>query len=319
MSETGPDRERLMTEAIDLVIRLQNDPDNPVAIEMARAWRARSPEHEAMWARVAKIHGASGKVLTDQRKSARAMDPAPTRRKLVIGGGLIALAALGAGYTLGPDLWIRSKADFMTGKGEIRRIALADGSIATLGPESALAVHFATAQRRIELLAGMSFFEVASDPGRPFVVASGALTATSFGTAYDVSNDAGFVTVAVDTGVVEARADGTRATLVRLEAGDWATFSPAAAMERGHRPAGQVASWRNRMIVAEHETVSALAARIGRWLPGRIVVADPFVGAQRVTGVFDLKDPQGALEAVILPTGARVRQVSPYLTLITPL
>jgi transmembrane sensor len=60
MSGAGPDQNRLTDEAIDLVIRLQNDPGNPVAIEMVRAWRARSPEHERIWARVTKVHGAAG-------------------------------------------------------------------------------------------------------------------------------------------------------------------------------------------------------------------------------------------------------------------
>lgn len=321
MSDEGQSQDRLMDEAIDLMIRLQNDPDNPVAIEMARVWRARGPEHERMWERVEKVHGASGKVLTDQRKAEIRKSLGLTRRNLVIGGGLVALAALGAGSTLGPEVLIRARADVMTGKGEIRRVALADGSIATLGPDSALAVDFTRGRRRIELLAGMSFFEAASDPARPFVVASGDLTATALGTAYEVANDAGFVTVAVDHGVVEAHAaDAPPSAAVRLEAGDWVTLDPASRdLEGGRREPGQVALWRDRLIIAEKETVSALAARIGRWIPGRVVMADPFVGSQRVSGIFDLKDPVRALEAVVHPAGARVRQVSSALTVISPL
>ncbi|WP_430512610.1 hypothetical protein [Pannonibacter phragmitetus] len=41
MSGITAERGRLLNEAIDLVIRLQNDPANPVALEMIRAWRAR--------------------------------------------------------------------------------------------------------------------------------------------------------------------------------------------------------------------------------------------------------------------------------------
>ncbi|WP_454915920.1 FecR family protein [Xanthobacter sediminis] len=310
-----------MDEAIDLVIRLQNDPDNPIAIEMARAWCARGPEHEQMWARVAKVHGASGKVLTDRHKAERRESLGLTRRNLVIGGGVVVLGALGAGHFVLPEVLIRAKADVMTGKGEIRRIVLADGSIAILGPDSALAVDFTGVRRRIELLAGMSFFEAASDPGRPFIVASRDLTATALGTAFEVSNDAGFVTVAVDHGVVEARAsDAERSAAVRLEAGDWVTFDPSLrGLERGRREAGQVALWRDKLIIAEKEAVSALAARIGRWIPGRVVMADPFVGSQRVSGVFDLKAPERALEAVVHPAGARVRRVSSFLTIISPL
>lgn len=315
----GEDEDRLTDEAIDLVIRLQNDPGNPVAVEMVRVWRARSPAHRRAWARVSAIHGAAGEVLTNRRKMARRENQGLTRRNLVAGGGL-ALGAVAAGYALLPQALIRARADFVTGTGEIRQVALPDGSAATLGPDSALSVDFSAARRKIELLSGMAYFEVAPDAARPFVVASGDFTATALGTAYDVSSDAGFVTVAVDRGVVEARAPGASlAAGARLEVGDWLMFDRSSRdVERGRRDADQIASWRDNFIVAEKEAVSALVARIGRWLPGRVVVADPFVGERRVSGIFDLNDPMRALEAIVHPTGARVRRVSSLLTVISP-
>ncbi|MEH2514730.1 transmembrane sensor [Bradyrhizobium sp. AZCC 1610] len=320
MSEARPDQDRLTDEAIDLVIRLQNDPENLVAIEMVRAWRARGPEHERIWARVAKVHGAAGKILTDRRRAKRRESLGLTRRNFVIGGA-IGLGAIGTGYSLLPDILIRSRADHITGKGEIRRVSLPDGSVATLGPDSAIAVDFAAQRRRIELLAGMSFFDVASEPQRPFSVQMAELTATALGTAFDVSNDAGMLSVVVDHGVVETRAPSSPlATGARLQAGEWVTFDRSThAVERGSREASQIASWRDNFIIAEKEAVSALVARIGRWIPGRIVMADPFIGAQRVSGIFDLNDPKRALEAVVHPAGARVRQVSTFLTVISPL
>ncbi|MGV6873100.1 FecR family protein [Pseudochelatococcus sp. B33] len=320
MSEAGKGDDRLMDEAIDLLIRLQNDSDNPVAIEMIQAWRARGPEHERIWERVSRIHGASGKILTDRRKAERRQRLGLTRRNLAIGGA-VGLGALGAGRFLLPEMLVRARADFVTGTGDIRYVTLPDGSAVTLGPDSALAVDFSDADRRIELLAGMAFFEVAHEPARPFSVACGEATATALGTAYDVSNDAGYITIGVDHGVVEARA-GTAipAAGIRLETGDWLTFDPVSdEVERGRREAGQIGSWRDNFIVAERETVSALIARIGRWIPGRIVMADPFVGSQRVSGIFDLNDPGRALEAVVHPAGARVRRVSSFLTVISPL
>lgn len=317
-AETGDDR--LMDEAIDLMIRLQNDPDNPVAIEMIQAWRARGPEHERLWERVARIYGASGKILTDRRKADRRQRLGLTRRNLVIGGA-VGFGALGAGHFLLPDMLVQARADFTTGTGDIRNLTLPDGSVATLGPDSALAVDFSDARRGIELLAGMAFFEVAPEPARPFVVVCGEVAATALGTAYDVSSDAGFVTVGVDRGTVEARVTtAVPAAGMRLETGDWMTFDPSSSdIARGTREAGQIGSWRDNFIVAEKETVSALVARIGRWIPGRIVVADPFVGSRRVSGIFDLNDPGRALEAVVHPAGAHVRRVSSFLTVISPL
>ncbi len=63
MDENSGERDRLVSEAIDIVMRMQNDPGNPVPVEMARAWRARSDRHEEIWSRVSRIHGASGQLL----------------------------------------------------------------------------------------------------------------------------------------------------------------------------------------------------------------------------------------------------------------
>lgn len=320
MNETTPDQDRLLDEAIDLIIRYQNDPGNPVAIEMIRAWCARGPQNEEVWARVSKVHGASGRILTEKRRIERRENLGLTRRNFTIGG----LAAFGIGtaaYTFGPNMLLQARADYMTAKGEMRRIDLPDGSLATLGPDSAIALHFRSERRTVDLLAGMSFFEVASDPNRPFSVLSGSLSATALGTAFDVSNDAGILTVSVDHGLVDVSApDPVLAAGVKLAEGQWIAFDPASgSIDRGQREKGQIALWRDNLIIAEKEAISALVARIGRWIPGRIVIADPFIGDQRVSGLFDLNDPLRALQAVVHPAGARVRQMSSLVTVISPL
>ena len=319
MSGTKPDPERLLDEAIDLVIRLQNDPDNPVAIEMIEGWRARSAEHERIWAKVSGAHGMSGKVLRDRARAERRAKSNVTRRKFMIGGAA-GLGAVAAGSILLPDAIVSARADYLTDKGEIRRIELSDGSIATLGPESALALDYAPDRRGIELLRGMSYFEVAEDANRPFVVDASRMTARALGTAFDMSVDAGLVSVSVANGGVETQShDAGPWGTAKLVAGDWMTFDPSARItDRGRREVGQVAAWRQALIVADREPVSALVARISRWCPGRVVIADPFVGAQKVSGLFDLREPHRALEAVVHPAGARVRKVSSYLTVIAP-
>ena len=317
MTAAPSDPQRLLDEAIDLVIRLQVDPGNAVSLEMIKSWRKRGPEYEQAWSRVAGAHGMSGKVLLDRT---RAEKRGLTRRNVMLGGS-IGLGAALAGTVYAPSFIVHAKADHFTAKGEIRRFELPDGSGATLGPDSAISVKYTPETRRINLLSGMSFFEVVGDSRRPFAVEVGGLTATAIGTAFDVANDAGILTVSVDRGIVEARASvPALGTGERLKAGEWISFDPSSDnIERGKREPGQIAIWRDNIVVAEREMIAALVARIGRWYPGRIVIADPFVGSQRVSGLFDLRNPQRALEAVVLPAGARVRRVSSYLTIISPI
>jgi len=308
---TVPQADRLLDEAIDLIIRLQNGPGNAVTTEMIGRWRARSPEHERTWIRVAEAHGMSGQVLTVKRKAERRDKLGLTRRNLMLGGA-IGIVAAGAGAYVVPQIILRARADHITAKGEIRRIELADGSIALLGPDSALAFDYAEQRRSIELLQGMAYFEVAADETRPFRVHCGALSATAIGTAFDMSNDAGMLSLSVQHGIVGALGE-------RLVAGDWVMFDPGSeSLERGKRPLDQIATWRDNLITAESETLAALVARIARWCPGSVVIADPSIGRQKVSGIFDLKDPKLALAAVVHPAGGTVRQISPLLTVISP-
>jgi len=319
MSEMS-EQERLLDEAVDLIIRYQNDPANPVATDMIRVWRTRSQQHEAVWARVSQVHGVSGTILTEQRRIERRASLGLSRRNFAI-GGLVALGTGVAAYTFAPGMILQARADYLTAKGEIRRVDLPDGSIATLGPESAIALDYRNEARRIHLLAGMSFFDVAADRSRPFSVSSGNLRATALGTAFDVSADAGVLTVSVDHGFVDVQAPGSALGAgLELSEGQWMAFDPSSGnLDRGQREKSQIASWRDKIIIAERETVSALVARIGRWMPGRIVIADPFIGSQRVSGLFDLNDPMRALEAVVHPAGAHVRPMSSLLTIVSPL
>ncbi|MDF2621231.1 MAG: FecR protein [Xanthobacteraceae bacterium] len=312
--ETSHD-DKLFEEALDLIIRVQGDPSNPVARELVQRWRARSAEHEAAWAEVAEIHGMAGQVLEDRRKAGGTA----TRRNVIL-GGVAGAGILGAGALFVPDLLTRARADHATSTGEVRQVTLADGTLVTLGPDSAIRTEFTPAVRQVELLAGMAFFEVAKGAGRPFLSRVDDLTATALGTAFDLSRDAQVVSVAVDHGLVEvALAGGARLPAERLAPGDWLTLDERTrAIGRGRRAPDQIAAWRDGMIVAERETVASVVARIARWQPGRVVIADPRFGALRISGVFDASVPAMALEAVVQPHGGRVWQISPWLTVISP-
>ncbi len=315
MGNDDSEDDRLFEEAMDLVIRLQNDSDNPVAQDMVRRWRARSNAHERAWAEVVEIHGMTGKILADRQETDRAERIAPTRRNFMI-VGMLCLGAAAAGGAVIPGMLARNRADFTTGTAEIKRISLPDGSVATLGPDTGIKLAFTEARRDVQLLYGMVFVDVAKDADRPFAVAAEDVVATALGTAYEVSNDSGFLTVSVDHGVVKV---GTPAIEdQRLEAGQWLRFDRnSKRVDRGVHEVEQIAAWRGGMIVADKEPISAVVARIERWQKGEVLIADPSLGSLPISGVFDLKHPIRALEAVVQPYGGKVRQISPWLTVIS--
>lgn len=319
MTKQEPQDDRLFEEALDLIIRLQSDPANPVARELVQRWRARGPDYEAAWAEVAEIHGMAGQVLDGRRESERAKQG--VSRRTVISSGVAGLAVLGAGALYGPDVLVGLKADYKTATAEMRNIVLPDDTRVTLGPDSAIRTDFMPSLRQVRLLSGMAFFEVANDSARPFQAIVDEMTATALGTAFDVSKDAGFLNVSVHDGMIEVVAPNSPLALGEtLAQGQWLALDERThAIERGQRARGQIAAWRNGLIVSERETISSVVAKIARWQSGRIVFADPHFGSERISGVFDLRDPVTALEAVIHPYGGKVRQLSPWLTIVSPI
>lgn len=302
------DEDRLFDEALELIVRQQGDQD---AVEQVRQWRRISPAHEAAWAEAAAIHGMTGKVLSDRHKTG-SRGGRMGRRVLLLGG----LAAGGA-LTM-PGLVTRARADFITSTAEIRRVPLSDGSFATLGPDSALALRSDEARRGVELLSGMAYFEIAGHPTRTFIVRAGPVTATTQESRFELGRDAQTVSVMVARGAVDVQLDHRTAGQRRqLSDGDRLALDADGDVAMAARAPEQVAIWRDGLIMAEKEPVAAVVARIARWQPGRVLLAAPSLGHEQISGVFDLKNPHLALEAVVHPYGGKVRRISQYLTVIS--
>ncbi len=94
---------------------------------------------------------------------------------------------------------------YHTANGERRNIHLQDGTSLTLNAGSTLLLSKDwDRERRLQLVDGEVFFEVAPDTRRPFIVESGPLTTTVLGTAFNISAYTGIrkLSVAVVAGKV---------------------------------------------------------------------------------------------------------------------
>ncbi|NVP55414.1 FecR family protein [Mycoplana rhizolycopersici] len=320
MNDDATDEDRLFEEAVDILIRIKSDPDNPIALDIATRWLARGDQHRCIWEEALEIHGMTGKILTDKRRAERKQAFTVSRRSLVVGGLLGTGGLMTAGYSI-PGLLLKARADVVTSTAETRRVELADGSVATLGPDSAIAARIGPARRDIDLIQGMAFFEVAKDSTRPFAVRIEGMVVTALGTAFDVSDDVGHLNLSVGHGTVRADLPPTIGSpAMTLNAGDWLSLSTGdGVVSTGTRDIGQIGSWRDGMIIVERERIAAVVARIARWKRGRVVIADPGLGRQPVSGVYDVREPRLALEAVVQPYGGKVRELTPYLTIISAL
>ena len=87
-------------------------------------------------------------------------------------------------------------------------------------------------------------------------------------------------------------------------------------MARGSLPPQQVAAWLEGDLIAQDRTVGDVVGDLRRYYHGLIILADPGLADQRLTGVYNLADPVGAIEAVARAHGGIVRHISPWILLI---
>lgn len=69
--------------------------------------------------------------------------------------------------------------------------------------------------------------------------------------------------------------------------------------------------------MVDRATVAAVVAEIARYRTGAVIVTDDVLAGKEVTGVFDLRDPVRALSTVVRPHEGQVREITPWLVLIS--
>ncbi|RYZ98185.1 MAG: DUF4974 domain-containing protein [Sphingobacteriaceae bacterium] len=98
---------------------------------------------------------------------------------------------------------------------EVKTDTLSDGSIVTLNKASILKYpeQFSGDTRKVVLLKGEAFFNVAHNKAIPFIISTCGTTIRVVGTAFNIKNKAGDVEVIVETGIVEVSRNGYMVTL----------------------------------------------------------------------------------------------------------
>jgi transmembrane sensor len=176
-----------------------------------REWIQRSPRHFSEIRRVALI-ARQANVLAEMaeplRSAAESLDLVGAPRRNLSPRWRMAIAAAAVIVVAGACalLLISSPPPayvVATQIGAIKETRLSDGSIVKLNTDSRIEVTFTKAQRRVRLLKGEGFFEVAHNPDRPFIVYVGDRYVRAVGTAFAVRRTDNDLLVTVSEGRVE--------------------------------------------------------------------------------------------------------------------
>ncbi|PYG59071.1 FecR family protein [Rhizobium sp. UGM030330-04] len=313
-------------EAADWLLRLQAGSVEPRLKAEFDRWLASSPANRLAWDRTCRTWRNLGLVEPAFRnlwedaphlpeKAARHIS---LRRRWSVrhyAGAAMAAAALCLAVLFAPAFFVHIKADYQTSTAESRTIVLEDGSRVQLAAASALSADFTDGRRTVKVLKGEAFFDVVPDTTRPFVVEAKNVTVQVLGTAFDVDLTDGVTQVALAHGSVEASFRNAPPT--RLVPGEMLIVDASGAIRKENVPVEDIGGWRNGELYVVDATIGSVVEQIQRYHPAWLTMADKRLAEQRVTGFYDLRDPDRALEALVEPYRGKVHAIGSSARIIT--
>ncbi|WP_179145302.1 FecR family protein [Rhizobium sp. RU36D] len=319
MARDRETQEWMLEEAMDWLIRLRAPGSTPLDEQEFQAWLNGSPARREAWQKACRTWHVIGETagLSDDAwtENAGTVQPVHTRRRPWKAVAATAMAACLVLAVAGPSLLLRFSADYRTETAELRTIELADGSSVDLGPLSAIKTDFSGGQRRITLLSGEAYFDVEPDPARPFVVSAEGVDVTVLGTAFDIRLSDETTRVDLVHGSVALSVAGGGA--YTMSPGDSVSVTRENGQVARTRIAPEdMAGWRGRRLFVENVTIASVVDEIRRYHPAWISLASSDLAGRRVTGIYDLSNPDRALEALVQPFGGKVHHVSSYMRVL---
>jgi transmembrane sensor len=281
------------------------DEGGPDAAQRERfeAWLAADPAHRAAYASVERAWAGMARAGVDERilamrRTALAAPRRPRRAwiRATIAASVIIVAGLGIRVLLRQSPWRTdpNAAEFATQVGERSTITLPDGSTVALDTDSRIKVAFDSQVRRVRLLAGQAWFEVAKNQPRPFEVEAGKQKVTAHGTAFDVRlDDHDGVQVTLIEGRVSVEALNRSGAVPSVSADREDLLPGDQLIVTGTRPASKrktdvakVTSWREGRIIFDDDTLAEAVAEVNRYSAKKIILSDPRLASLRMSGVF---------------------------------
>jgi transmembrane sensor len=351
------ERSTFAGEAAEWWVRLRSEDLTPREREQFVDWLRESPAHVAEMLRVAEIHDALGRfqrwdqietgasaepfvaTIVSLRPNLDVAKPAPRTRITRLRVAAAAAAALTVAVLA--TAWLREAPagqTIETERGERREVALADGSVVQVGPETRLRVNFTEQQRLVYLERGATLFRVAKNPRRPFIVEMNHTLVRAVGTAFGVEQRGQAVVVTVAEGKVAVmRNDTARPAALNkiphsapmpavypvtpqlvpqtvdqsliLIAGQQIAVPGTGAIGSVRKvDSERELAWASGRLVFERAPVSEVIATFNRYNQMRLVVLGEALGRREISGVFDASDPESFIAFLASVTPVRVRR-----------
>ena len=354
-----PRQETIQAQASAWIARLDGHKLSRQEHAEFQQWVNRSPRHReeirrlcALWDDLNILTELAAPPATAHRQ-AKARRAGRSRMGTALAFGVL-LAAIAVSLTFlapweAPEPTVFHAAEI----GAQKTVELEDGSVMQLNTGSHAKVEYSQDIRRIRLLKGEAYFEVAHDPERPFLVHAGNNVVRAVGTAFSVHIEQSDLEVLVTEGVVEltleAIGSSTNDTSTagianagglngekgygseverNTEAGGRSaptptiTISAGQSIKAGKEKSPQLVTeqqirrelaWRQKMLAFSDTPLSEVISEVNRYTATTIVISDPGLGQLRIGGYFRTGETEALLGALESSFGVRVVRVNDKL------
>lgn len=296
----GPDH---LGAAADWYLRLNEGAASGADRRAWQAWHDQAAEHRAAWQRVERLKTLLAQAPA-QATQTLARAPRGGRRRLLAGSGLLGLGLL-CWRLLPPPLevpvhWEQSAA------GQRRELALPDGGLLLLAPESRVGLAYGPRERKLLLERGALQLRSGHDPqGRPLRVVARDGEVRPLGTRFMLEQRSLDSLLAVQEAAVELQPARSGAVW-RVPAGQRVRFDAAGA---GPLQAASAAddAWTRGQVVALDQPLGDFLQALQRH-SGQAIGCDAALAAVPVSGVFVAAQPQRSLATLAQQHGWRLQR-----------
>ena len=280
------------------------------------AWLTSDPRHEQAYARAETLWDGLGELRHDdfwgalnqasfgeKIQNLRAFALSVFGAPFAWASGLALVAAMAAFALSVSNVSIPRATDQIvstrlieTSLGEIQSFEMDDGTTITLGAASEIVVEYSDMTRSANLVRGDAYFQVSSNPSRPFTVNANDMKVQVTGTSFDVKKRDGLIRVAVAEGSVRVRyplvVAGTISSLNQqsdLSSGQTISAQPTEGLSDvlSIDPI-LIGAWREDRLIYDGDPLAVLVSDLNRYseTPVRIEEAENEVSRLRIRGAF---------------------------------
>jgi transmembrane sensor len=296
---------RVRAEAAAWVAQIHGEEHTLERDARLRAWLGESDEHRRAFDRLTRAWEQAGKIRLRARHDAVAGEP---QRRAKFGPWAAAAAATLVLAVSAAVYYLRVDA-VVTDVGQQRVRLLPDGTRVTLNTNTRIEVNYDEHARRVRLIRGEAWFEVAKRPTWPFVVSVDGEVIRALGTSFIVRHDDAqdlsvtLVEGRVSVAPVEERAEPSDAQV--LVPGERLVFSQHVAAAVDRPDLTRVTAWRQGRVEFDATSLADAAGEMNRYSKTRVILATADLARLRIGGVFRAGDSEEFVRIVISAFGLR--------------